>query len=76
MGDSIRTPMEQAVFNVVRDVLIKHRGNRMKTAEELGITTRTIYNYCQKWEDLKAYVRDYHMGDKIGNEKWRRYPDE
>lgn len=70
-----RSPMEQAIFKVVREALIKHRGNRSAAARELGITVRTIYNYCQKWEDLKVYVKDYGRLERIGNDKWRRYHD-
>ena len=34
-------------------VVEKHNGNKVKAAEELGISVKTIYNKLNEWEKRK-----------------------
>jgi len=66
--------IEEAIFKVVKEILIKHEGHRQKAAAELGVTNRTITNYVKKWPQLREFVRNY--GQWPDNKMTRRHPDE
>lgn len=42
--------MEQIKVEVINIVLAKHKGCKAKTAKELGLSMKTIYNYLAKNE--------------------------
>lgn len=63
---------EEAVFKVVRDVLLKCDGNINAAASELGLSARTIRNYLLKWPELEQFVKRRPSVFSEGNEKWKR----
>lgn len=63
---------EEAIFKVVRDVLLKCDGDINESANELGLSPRTIRNYLLKWPELEQFVKRKPSIFSEGNEKWRR----
>jgi len=50
------TAIEQAIKKIVKEMLIKHKGNRRNAAAELGISRKSVGNYINKWSELKEFV--------------------
>jgi hypothetical protein len=72
--------LEQAVHNEVRQALIDNDGDVINTSKDLGCHRRTLYEYVLRWPEFEDYVVPRKLGGKLGNkngnEKWERYPDE
>jgi len=43
------TTLEKMKETVFRECLVRNKGNRTKTAAELGVNLKTLYNYLKKW---------------------------
>jgi hypothetical protein len=66
-------PIQQAIFDTIKEALENNDGNRLLACKELEINSRSLYNYMNRMPELKEYVRPKIQ---YGNDKWRRFPDE
>lgn len=68
--------LEKMMYNLLKETLKKHDGDRHAACEEMGITTRTLFNYLLKWPDLKDLLTTPKQRELPGNHMWEMYPDE
>lgn len=66
-------PIQQAIFNTIKDAIIRNDSDRLLTCKELEINPRSLYNYTHRMPELKEYLRPK---PEYGNSKWRRFKDD
>jgi len=47
--------LQKKIMYIVRETLLRHNGNKVHAARELGITARTIRNWVEKNDELQEF---------------------
>lgn len=67
--------MENITTTILQIVHIKNGGNQTRTAEELGLATRTVRSYLKKFEVSKHLI-DMHLNSLASNSWFKELPVE
>lgn len=51
----MRTRYEQAIVDVAIEALKQNEGVKSEAAKWLGVAPRTLYNWMEKWPEVRAH---------------------
>lgn len=47
--------LHKKILTIVYETLLRHNGNKESAAKELGVTARSIRNWCDKNDELRQF---------------------
>lgn len=54
-----RLTVDELIKNYSLDILSLNNGDKTKTANDLGITIKTLYNWLHKWGVIERFRKHY-----------------